>query len=331
VRIVNFKGVDMNRFRFDYDLTFAALMMSPEGHTYSRFGSQDHRQSVARMSIPGLKRAMREVLETHGKNPAPAPAAVKPRLVQDIPAFQGTRMAKEACYHCHFAQNAQVAQMRLDGAFKKDRLYFYPLPENLGITLSVDRNNVVEAVTPGSPAAKAGVAAGDVITGAGGQAVHTDADLRFALNDLPDPGAVTLQVTRAGTALPPARLELPKGWRRYDVSWRPSQGSVPPIIGIWEEPLSPEQKKARGIEADRLALRVSFLFPGEKWVPTRGELKLNDVITGVNGQSLPHLTPRQFHSYFRFNFNVGDTATLNVLRGDQKLEIKVPCMDVGEE
>jgi S1-C subfamily serine protease len=170
-----------------------------------------------------------------------------------------------------------------------------------------------------------------VITGAGGQAVHTDADLRFALNEVPDPGSVTLQVTRAGKPLPPARLELPKGWRRYDVSWRPSQGSVPPIIGIWEEPLKPEQKRARGIEADRLALRVSFLFPGEKWVPTRGELKLNDVITGVNGRALPHMTPRQFHSYFRFNFNVGDTATLNVLRGDQNLEIKVPCMDVGEE
>ena len=153
----------------------------------------------------------------------------------------------------------------------------------------------------------------------------------FALNDVPDPGAVTLQVTRAGKPLPPARLDLPKGWRRHDISWRPSQGSVPPIIGIWEEPLKPEQKKARGIETDRLALRVSFLFPGEKWVATRGGLKLNDVITGVNGQALPHMTPRQFHSYFRFNFNVGDTATLNVLRGDQKLEIKVPCMDVGEE
>jgi hypothetical protein len=150
VRIVNFKGVDMNRFRFDYDLTFAALMMSPEGHTYSRFGSQDHRQSVARMSIPGLKRAMREVLETHGKSPAPAPApaAVKPRLVQDIPAFQGTRMAKDACYHCHYAQNAQVAQMRLDGVFNKDRLYFYPLPENLGIKVPVKRSEVRRVVTP---------------------------------------------------------------------------------------------------------------------------------------------------------------------------------------
>jgi hypothetical protein len=79
-----------------------------------------------------------------------------------------------------------------------------------------------------------------------------------------------------------------------------------------------------------MALRVSFFFPGEQWQKTRGDLKMNDVIVGINGQSLPTLTTRQFHSRFRLSFDVGDTATLNVLRGGERVEVRVPCLDVGE-
>ena len=54
VRITDFKPVDMNLFRFDYDQTFAVLMMSPDGYTYSRFGSLDANSRVDRMSIAAL-------------------------------------------------------------------------------------------------------------------------------------------------------------------------------------------------------------------------------------------------------------------------------------
>ena len=80
-----------------------------------------------------------------------------------------------------------------------------------------------------------------------------------------------------------------------------------------------------------MALRVSFLTPGAKRALSRGDLKMNDVILDVNHQELPAMNTRQFHSYFRLNFNVGDTVTLTVLRGNQKMEIKVPCIEVKEE
>jgi serine protease Do len=340
VRIVNFKGVDMNRFRFDYDLTFAVLMMDADGHVYARYGSQDWRSSAARMSIPGLKAAMREVLAMHrGRKPAAdrqpndgTQLVPEKRLtVADFPAFARSGGARGECYHCHFANNARFAQLRADGKFKKEMLFQYPLPENLGITLDVDANTLVASVRPDSPAARAGIRAGDRVVQANTTPVVTPADLQFVLNDVPDPGSVTLHLKRSGERPPPAVLQLPRGWRRTDISWRPSQDAIPPTVGIWAVDLTDEQRKQRGLAADRMALRVSFFFPGPQWSKTRGDLQMNDVIVGIDGEQLPRMSTRQFHSRFRLAFNVGDTATLNVLRGSERREIPVPCMEVREE
>src|SRR5689334_22946241 len=99
----------MNRFRFDYDLTFAVLMMDAEGGTYSRFGTRDAHSETDRMSIAGLKRVMRAVLALHRQHPATQAAVTseqKPFTLDDVPAFAGSRAAKKGeCAHCHFANN----------------------------------------------------------------------------------------------------------------------------------------------------------------------------------------------------------------------------------
>jgi hypothetical protein len=332
VRITNMKAVDLNRFRFDYDLTFAVLMMTPDGRTLARFGSQDWRSGTARMSVAGLKNAMRAVLRDFPREAArgaPVRAEV-PRTIGDIPVFAREAAAKEACYHCHFAHDAQYLQLRAIGSFRNTALFRYPLPENVGITLEVDRNNVVAAVAAGSPAASAGVRAGDTVVHAGDRRVYSAADLQFALESVAEPGRVALTVERDGRPRPPLSLRLPPGWRRTDISWRPSQGAIPPIIGIWEEKLGPEERRKLGIAPERMALRVSFLFPGEKWVRTRGDLRLGDIITGAGGKALPDMTPRQFHTHFRLSFEVGDTAVLDVLREGRPMKVTVPCLEVNE-
>lgn len=333
VRITNFRGVDMNRFRFDYDLTFAVLLMDADGHTYSRFGTRDAKSETDRMSIPGLKGTMRAVLALHRNwqaHAADKPVQKERFTLDDIPAFAHRTAAKQECAHCHFANNFRFAQLRAEHRFSKEMLFQYPLPENIGVTLDVDSNNRVKSVQPASPAQQAGIKPGDVITRAGSTSVLTCSDLQFALNSLPDPGTVTLQLTRGGRSLPAAVLHLPHGWRRTDISWRASQDSIPPTVGFWGEPLDEEQRQQRGLPADKLALRATFLFPGAEWAKTRGGLQKEDVIVGVNGRELPNMTIRQFHSYFRLTFNVGDTATLNVLRGGQRLALQVPCIDVRE-
>lgn len=331
VRITNFKGVDLNRFQFDYDLTFAALMMDPEGGVYSRFGSRDAGSATARLSIAGLKRSLREVLALYrqgarGDRPVERPAFT----TADYAAFARRPQSKQPCYHCHFANNARFSQVRADGRFLKPMLFQYPLPENIGITLDVDRNNVVKAVLPGSPAEKAGLRAEDVLTRADQTRVLSTADLQFALNPLAEPGVVTLQVRRGGMARRPVTLALPAGWRVTDISWRQSIDGIPPQIGFWGEPLKAVETRERGLTTDRMALAVRFLFPAPEWAKTRGDLRLNDVVLGVNDERLPPMNVRQFHAYFRLHFNVGDTVTLNVLRGTERLNIRVPCVEVGE-
>ncbi len=334
VRITNFKPVDLNLFKFDYDLTFAALMMSAEGNVYSRFGTQDARSLSDRMSIAGLKNAMRTVLAQNRKRPRFAnefETQMKRFTLAEIPAYAASRQASAECAHCHFANNFRFAQMRSEGRFSKEKLYQYPYPENIGVKLRVDENNMVEEVLPDSPAKRAGIQAGDSIVRANSTQVLTSADLQFALNPLPYTARVTLQIVRNNELQPAVTLELPSGWRKSDISWRPSQAGVPPQIGIWCEPLTDAQKQQRGIARDRLALKVSFLFPDERWAKTRGDLRMNDVILDADGLNLRTMNTRQFHSWFRMNHDVGQKVNLSVLRGSEKLEIEVPCLDTGEE
>lgn len=336
VRLTNFKGVDMNFFKFDYDQTFAILMMSGDGAVYSRFGSNDAKADAGRMSVPGLKQAMRQVLALKRSGwrpvrPLGETSTQGSRTLADIPAYAKSKAADEGCAHCHFANNFRFKQLMAEGKFHKEMLYQYPFPENIGITLKVDKNNVVQAVLPESPAQKAGIRVGDTIQAANNAKVLTSADLQYALNLVPEAGTVSLQVARAGQPLPLKILNLERGWRNSDISWRPSTEVVPPTLGIWATELKDKEKQALGIATDKMALRVSFFFPAPVWAKARGDLKLNDIITGLNGQTMPKMNTRQFHTYFRTHFNVGDTVTLNVLRGQQKLALQVPCIDPGAE
>jgi serine protease Do len=60
---------------------------------------------------------------------------------------------------------------------------------------------LVAAVTPESPAFRAGLKAGDIITAVDGQDVKTPDDLAKATRDLPDGREVSLSVVRNGSPL----------------------------------------------------------------------------------------------------------------------------------
>jgi serine protease Do len=325
--------VDLNTFRFDYDLTLVGLLMDGRDNTIlARWGARDAESAVVRLSLPGLKQLLRTTRQTYtDRKPGALPTTSPVTLPDKYPLFAKTKRAGDACYHCHYVHDARIAEERANKTFRKASLFQYPYPENIGISLNPDKGNVVRSVAPGSAAEKAGVKAEDTIVQAGSTPVYSTADLQWALNPIPEPGTVQLRLRRAGKLLEPITLQLPQGWRKTDISWRPSQGTVPPILGIWEEPLNAERKAKSGIPADRMALRVSFLFPGEKWVASRGDLKLNDIIVAIGGKELPTMTPRQFHTHIRLNYEVGDTIPLTILRDGKRTELRIPAIDIGLE
>jgi membrane-associated protease RseP (regulator of RpoE activity) len=254
-------------------------------------------------------------------------------LTERYPAFAQTRRAQTPCYHCHYVHDAQIASERSKPGWNKTLLYFYPPAQTIGLTLSGD-SNIVESIAKGSPAHRAKILPGDQIRQADETTVYSLADLQAALNTVPDTNKkseVTIRLVRAGKPLAPVTLKLPAGWKKYDLSWRASQGAIGPILGFWEEPLTGEERAKLKIAPDRLALRVSVLFAGDKWEPSRRGVQIDDIVTGLNGKALLTMSPRQFHSHVRMHYNVGETIPLDVLRDGKPIRVNVPAVEIGLE
>lgn len=85
-----------------------------------------------------------------------------------------------------------------------------------------DGGVLVAGVTPESPAAKAGLKAGDVITKVNGEAVKDPGDLVEALGDVKDDGAVTLDILRDRKASSVKATLAPRRPARTSRSTRPA-------------------------------------------------------------------------------------------------------------
>ena len=323
VRLVSLKGVDLSLFDFDFEQTLTVLLMDPSGNTHFRWTASDDDPTA----LAGLKDLLlRKWPIGKGRNPTKAP-----RTLADNPRFRQTKRFSEACWHCHYAADAGVADARARPDFDKASLYRYPPPATWGLAIAGAGSTRVKSVSPGSVAASAGLQAGDVLRRIDRRPVNTIADIRFAFDRIPkDQDSARIELERGGQKIE-RTAKLTAGWRAYDISDRPSQGMVPPILGIWEERLEPEERTRLRIPTDQLALKVSFLFPGERWVASRGELKIGDVVVGVDGKPLPDMNARQFHTWVRMNRNVGETLRLDIIRDGSRRTLDVPCTDPGFE
>ena len=299
VRLISLKGVDLSLFRFDYDRQLTGLVLTPEGATLSHWGGDD-------VSVGSLVALLERLVMVPWPQASPATPQT---LRQKFPTFAQSKRADEPCYHCHYAFDAEIEQQRQAGTFRKNMLFRYPPPTVLGLTL--DDGNRIASVRPGSPADKSGLKVGERLTLVEKTPIYTATDVAAALDPLPESPTRVL-LNGKPTALGP-------GWRRYDISWRASQGAIPPIFGFWEEQV-PGSKT--------LALKVNFVFPGPKWAPSLGGLKLGDVIVAVDGKTLPQMTPRQFHTWLRLNKEVGQKVRLTVLRDGKRLTLTLPCLDL---
>ena len=311
VRLTRIQGADLSLFEFDYDLTWAAFFLSADEVIYGRYGGRDATSDDGRLSLAGLTYAAGRALERH-KEPAKPQAARTVDRVEDYPAAKARK--RQDCIHCH-----QVNIFRRSAApWDKEDRWVYPSPETVGLTLDVDRGDTVKAVAEGSPAAKLGLKAGDVVTKLNGLPVASIADAQFALNKAAKAGAIPVEWT-SGTNGMKGELTVAAGWRKTDPTWRPSLYDLLPTLPLSGADLSAADKKALGLSEANAAVRQDKFV--HSTLKAAGLLR-DDVVVGVNGKpvagGMDDLT-----GYVRREFVAGDVIGLDVIREGKPVVVKV--------
>jgi hypothetical protein len=315
--LTKISGADLNVFDFDYDLNWYAFFLSPAEKVYGRYGGRDAKSPDGRLSLAGLRYALSRAREAHRRDSGeatPPRESKTPLLVDDYPAAK--RLRPGTCIHCHQVNEFRRAQQKAAGTWRRDDVWVYPLPENVGLTLDVDQGDLVRAVAPDSAAARAGVRAGDVLRRLDERPVASLADVQYALHRAPGKGAVPVVWSREGKPHE-ARLELAEGWRKTNVTWRPSLLDVLPSLSLFGDDLTPEEKKKLGLPAKRLAFRQEERVAKDA---REAGVKSGDVIVGVDGLAL-ELEMLDFLAYVRRNYLAGDRITLNVLRDGKPIDL----------
>lgn len=317
-RVTNMRGVDLSQFDFDYDLTWTGYFLNAEGKVYGRFGGRDGSNADAQLTLAGLKHAMREALTAYQKEPnAPAERLNKPiSRPEDFPAAK--RLKEGACIHCHNVYDFERDSLFSAGQWKKERVWVYPPPKNLGIALDKNQQNRIQAVTPGSAAAQGGLQKGDLLRMVDGRSVASFADVQYALHRAPAFGTIKVTAEREGKPLS-VSLALAPGWRESDLSWRGSMWSIPPTASVYGKDLTPEEKQALGLSPKALAFRQGDFVPRPA---AKAGIQGKDIILGLDDRSL-EMNMLEFNTYIRLNFNVGDRVIYSVIRNGQRLKIPV--------
>ena len=252
-------GVDLARFDFDYDTTWHAFFLDSDLNIYSRYGGRDEESSDGRLSKESLLITMGEVLAVHERRqkrvslpPGPSretridgddpdidfhPAPLKRTTPEDIPLLKANH---QGCVHCHQVREYRLLQSFHDKTFSRDDLFVYPLPENVGLRFDRRHGHKIKSVTSDSPAAKAGLLAGDVVTRLANVPVHSEQDVRWALNRVAagEQPWVTVDRAAAGSAQGQtlrAQLRLYGDWRETGLGWRniaAQRASRPGLSGV---------------------------------------------------------------------------------------------------
>jgi hypothetical protein len=152
-----------------------------------------------------------------------------------------------------------------------------------------------------------------------GVPIHSLADAQFALDRAPPQGKVVLAWEREGKARTGA-LPLPAGWRKSDITWRPSVRHLVPSLPVFGEDLTATEKKALGLRPEQLAFRQ------RDRINPRAEaagIRPGDIILGVDERKLDGMDAGDLYQYVRREYLVGDEVRVNLLRGGKRLSLPV--------
>jgi hypothetical protein len=346
VRPVQMWGVDLSLFQFHGQLTWAVFFLNADRTIYGRYGSRGatgtsgFRDNDREVSLEGFKKAIEGALEIHAGYPGnkaslagktgPAPLAKTPEAFPAAKGRPNVRRAEDeakghGCIHCHQVQDFEFLTKRQAGQPVADRdLWTYPMPDVLGFPLDPKERARVAAVTPGSPAEKAGLKAGDRIQAMDGQPVISTADVQWVLHNAAEPGSVRIALDGRKDEL---TLSLSAGWRRpMSFSENLSLGWVmrSQVAGMRTQALAPAEKQGLGLAADALALRIVDLTPVQNKErnpsPRQAGLQKGDVLVEIDGRKSA-MSESEFLAWLVEKKKPGDRFEVAYLRAGQTSKV----------
>ncbi len=337
VRVTDMSQIDLEVYAFDYDLTFAALLMHVDGPVYHRFGGRDGDDATRWSSLAALTRLLRDAHASHVEYclaPEP-PAGREARFVVDLPPLARKRAANAklaaACVHCHTVHDTLYAHAVETGTLQPDDIWVYPPPGRVGLTLDPTEQARVVLVREGSPAAAAGLQAGDVLLSLGVQRrVLTATDVQWALHRAGAGEGEVAVAWRRDASRHDGVLALPDGWKRgtpEDYAWRPFKWNLSPTPGFGGPALSAAEKSKLGLAADRFAFRVQYLVTwGEQAHRGRAAaeagIRQGDVIVAVDGKA-DFASVDHFHAWIPLTHRAGEVVVFDVLRGGERRSVSL--------
>lgn len=344
VRVVSTNGLDLTRFQFDTDQSFAVFLFHPNGTLLGRYGTRsDQKEWSQDVSISGLRAALQRALDWHqdfeavansleGKQGKPAEVA-SPELYPSLrgkygPALdQGGSLVK-SCIHCHQIGDAHKAMaFERHGTLPEPILFPFPHPKIVGLIIDPATCGTVLRTEKDSPAERAGLRPGDEILQADGQSILSLADLQWVLHHRPgDSVSVPLIVQRSNSRLH-MTLQLEDGWkRRGDLSWRASTWELRrrALGGLHLVSVDDQTRRNLAIEPGQLALRVRHVgqfAPHD--VAKRSGFQEDDILVAWDGidqdQSETDLIARtlQLPPDRR-------SISVEILRGTRRMQLELP-------
>jgi serine protease Do len=306
VRVPQANNMDLTRFQFDFDLSFAVFFMGSDLTIYGRFGTRSERPEIDDISLEGLRKAMAEALRIH-RNRGAFTAALEGKQAKP-PRFKTPREYPGIA--ARFQNAAVDAEITA-----KSVIYPYPDPSVIGLKLDAKQMATITRVEPGSPADRAGFKPGDEIVELCGQPLLSIADVQWALHNAPDTAKLTAQVRR-DRRIAPLTLSLDAGWRRGNISWRTTTWPLREMGfgGIKLENINVEERRRFGLASDHMALKIVYLFEyGDKIAAKRAGLRNGDIIISVDDKNEP-MTESELLGDILERKRAGDRLSVTFLR-----------------
>ncbi len=317
LRLTNTRGLDLRTFTFDHDLTWFAFFLTADGEILGRFGGRDANDAGAYHSLKGLNASMEAALARFAeKRPVFIAPMGKPDRPEEYPAAE--KLGAKGCIHCHHIHEFRRDAKQKAGLWKPEDVHVHPWPESLGFALDLDQPNLVVRVEANSVAQKVGLRIGDLLHEVRGLRVFSRADVQDALHRTIGDNEVRLAWMRDKQAMD-GKAALSNGWHKTDVSWRWSLKSILPEPGVSGDDLSDDERSELGLKPGVLAFRQGIFLA--RFARQAG-VQVNDVILGFEGQPTA-MNARQFEAHVRLNFRPGAEVVVNVLRGKERLKLKM--------